>query len=125
MPRRRHQPGRFLAAGLTPDPETFAQMETMRRRYAYLVTNRHRLHEAAVLVDAAVKHEVTRLPDLLPGVVPHATPDIRALARDVVAWKAARGLPPDHPDGYWHTRDAIHAVRPGAYADPARLDWRA
>ena len=45
-------------------------------------------------------------------------PDVPALARDVGAWKAARGLSWDDPDDYWRTREAIKAVRPGAYPEP-------
>lgn len=108
MPRRRP-----LTAGHACDPETLARERKRPRRFAYLVTNRRRLHEAATIVTSLVRYGT------LP--IPHVPPDVRSLARDVMAWKAARGLPWGHEHDYWHARQAIVAVRPGAYAEPALM----
>ena len=111
MPRRRRR------ASDAADPGTHAQRDALRRNLAHLITNRRRLHEAAVLVRIAFQDGPAPLPEAVTGL----PPDIRCLARDVTAWKAGRGLSWDHQDDYWHTRDAIRAVRPGAFAEPARL----
>ena len=111
MPRRRPPKGPYA-----DDPGTIARVEKWPSRFAYLVTNRHRLHEAATVVTGLVQDRT------LPAS--HVPPDVHALARDVDAWKAMRGLSWDHEDDYWHTREAIKAVRPGAYAEPVHLHVR-
>ena len=105
MPRRRPPKEPYA-----DDPGTIARAQKLPRRFAYLVTNRRRLHEAATVVTSLVRNGT------LP--IPHMLPDVPALARDVGAWKAARGLSWDDPDDYWRTREAIKAVRPGAYPEP-------
>ena len=105
MPRRRPPKDPYA-----DDPGSVMRAKKRPGRFAYLVANRRRLHEAATVVTTLA------MEGTLP--VPHVPPDVRALARDVSAWKAARGLSWDHEDEYWQTREAIKAVRPGAYAEP-------
>ena len=94
MPRRRPRPA--------PDAPDQAEVEAVRRRLAYLVTNRHRAHEASVLVLAAMRDG---------GDAP--TPDTRRLADEVRAWIASRGLDwDDNAGGYWRVRTAVAALRP-------------
>ena len=92
MPRRR--------LVLAPDPREDPAYAKLLRRYAYLVTNRARPHERAVLVLMALKEHRA------------LTRDTGRLAVEVHAWLTERRLRWDSEEGYWHVRDAIDALRP-------------
>ena len=101
MTRRRARPD--TAAPRAPDrPErrlSEAELGKLHRRHAYLLTNRHRDHEMAVLV-------WMRLVVRVPG-----PPDVEATAR------AVRSGP--DPEGCWWTfRRAVASAR-AAQAGPA------
>lgn len=105
MPRRRHAPPPDPFADYPPEDRK--QAAIMKRRSAYLVTNRRYLHECAVLVHSGFRYGRFDTPDLL------------RLAREVATWlhEADEALTGDHSD-YWTIRRAIQALRPACLEKP-------